>query len=107
MGIGAWIERRMLGAPWEDVDEGYAQVITKSTTSKPAKYMGGAKLGLVVHVDGREPFKYEWKGTAPHDRFPHGGGTVPVRVSRGEPVKVQVAWDKILTAEQKFKQMEV
>ena len=93
----------MLGKPIENGIEGVATVHSRTPPPRPKpKYIGGARLNLVVQVPGREPYKVRLKCSAPGDKYPDPGQVVPVLVDPADPERVQVDWDRILTADEQF-----
>ena len=98
----------MLGKPIEDGIEGVATVVSRTRPPHPTPtYIGGARLNLVVQVGTGEPYKVKLKCSAPGAKYPHPGQVVPVVVDRRDPQRVQVDWDKILTADEQFERMEL
>ncbi|HEX8645622.1 MAG TPA: hypothetical protein VF715_01895 [Thermoleophilaceae bacterium] len=106
MDFGKLVRRLMLGRKIEDGIEGVALVHSRSRPPHPTpKYIGGAKLNLVVELPGREPYKVKLKCSAPGDKYPHPGQVVPVLADRRDPKRVQVDWDKMLSADEQFERL--
>ena len=106
MGFGQLVRRLMLGKPIEDGIEGLATVHSRTRPPHPTPtYIGGAKLNLIVQVGDGEPYKVKLKCSAPGDKYPHPGQVVPVLVDRRDAQRVQVDWDKMLSADEQFERM--
>jgi hypothetical protein len=101
--LGRLIDRLMLGRPIKDGIPGTATVFSRTRPPQPVpKYIGGAKLNLLVDVPGRETYKVRHKCSAPGDKYPQPGSRIPVVVSRTDPQRLRIAWDRILTADEVF-----
>ncbi len=102
------MRRLMLGRPIEDGIEGTALVHSRTRPPHPTpKYIGGAKLNLVVQLPGREPYKVRLKCSAPGDKYPQPGEVVPVVVDRRDPERVRVDWDRMLSPDEQFARMRL
>jgi hypothetical protein len=103
MGLRELVERLMLGKKMTGGVPGTAYVFARSEPPRPTpKYIGGAKLNLVVQPPQGEAYKVKLKCSAPGDKYPPPGSTVPVLIDPHDPQRVQVDWDSIFTAEEQF-----
>lgn len=103
MKLRAFIRRLMLGKPIENGIRGTAYVHSRTRAPEPTpKYIGGARLNLLVDVPGHATYKVRHKCTAPGDRYPHPGAVVPVTVSREDPQRLRIDWEQIPTPDELF-----
>ena len=101
-----WIRRMMLGKPVENGAAGQGQVVSCSAPPYPmGRYVSGVKLNLIVHVDGREPYKLVHECTAPGDKHPRPGMLLPLVVDRGDPERISIDWDGIASPDEQFARM--
>ena len=108
MGLRSLWRRLMLGRPIENGIQGTAYVHSRTRPPHPTpQYIGGARLNLVVEVPGREPYKVALKCSAPGDKYPVPGQIVPVLVDPADAGRVQVDWDRMLSADEQFERMDV
>lgn len=106
MELRALIDRVMLGRPIKDGIRGTAWVFSRTVAPRPMpKYIGGAKFNLLVDIPGRDTYKVKLKCSAPGDKYPQPGSTVPVIVSRADPQRVRIDWDRILTPDEAFERI--
>jgi len=106
VGFRKLVERVMLGKPISNGVEGLATVHSRSRPPVPTPtYIGGARLNLIVQVEGNEPYKVALKCSTPGDKYPFPGQVVPVLVDPDDPQRVRVHWDKILSPDEQFARM--
>ena len=95
MGFRKLVERVMLGKPISNGVEGLATVHSRSRPPVPTPtYIGGARLNLIVQVEGSEPYKVALKCSAPGDKDPFPGQVVPVLVDPDDPQRVRMDWTR-------------
>ena len=106
MALRGFINRLMLGRPIKDGIPGSAFVHSRTASPVPKpRYIGGAKLNLLVDIPGQPTYKVKHKCTAPGDRYPHPGQVIPVVVSRTDPQRLRISWEQIPTADEAFAQL--
>jgi hypothetical protein len=78
----------------DDAVEDEAKVLAMGPTPKGARQTGklDVEYRFTLAVQGRE---VEHTTVVPHDRMPLLGGTVPVLVSRTEPERLTIVFDRI------------
>ena len=54
-------------------------------------------VAMVIDVPGMEPYAARPTTEFPHDKIPHKGQRLPVRVSASDPMKIAVLWDQVKT----------
>ena len=92
-----------LGKRIENGIESTAYVHSRTRPPQPVpRYVSGAKFNLVVREPGGGTRKVSLKCSAPGDRFPDPGQTVPILIDPADPDHVQIDWERIQTADEQF-----
>ena len=103
-----WMRRAMLGKAIENGVAGQGQVVGCTRPPYPmGRYVSGVKMNLVVHVEGREPYKVAHECTAPGEKHPQPGMLLPLLVDPEDQEHVSIEWDRIPTSDEQFAQMPV
>lgn len=101
-----WMRRVMLGKSIENGVAGQGQVVGCSPPPYPmGRYVSGVKLNLIVHVEGREPYKLAHECTAPGEKHPRPGMVLPLLVDPSDQERISVDWDRIASPDEQFAQM--
>jgi hypothetical protein len=104
--VTKWMRRVMLGKPIKNALAGQGQVIGCSRPPYPmGRYVSGVKMNLIVHVEGREPYKLAHECTVPGEKHPRAGMMLPLLVDPGDQERVWVEWDRIPTPDEQFAEM--
>jgi hypothetical protein len=98
----------MLGKPIQNGVAGQGQVVSCSPPPYPmGRYVSGVKMNLVVHVQGRDPYKLSHECTAPGEKHPRAGMMLPLLVDPDESERISIDWDAIASADEQFAQMPI
>ena len=93
----------MLGKPVENGLTAQGQVVGCSPPPYPmGRYVSGVKMNLIVHVEGREPYKLAHKCTVPGEKHPRAGMVLPLLVDPADGERVSIDWERIPTADEQF-----
>ena len=78
----------------KDPVDGTAQIVSCSGTSDHATHQT-CRMQLVVNVEGIEPFALDHTQILKVSRWPHPGMSIPVTVSRSDPMNLRLDFDAI------------
>ncbi len=92
MGLFNWAHNKRMADP----ADGTLQLTSCSAGANDAAY-ANCRMQGVVSAPGLAPTAVEHLCTAPTKKWPQPGQTLPVRVDRGDPTRIQVRWDDLPT----------